>query len=149
MKRFVFRLKTLLELRIRREEQIMLRLADKHRSVAEKQQELATLHNELKELQVSQRSTRAVADSVVELRYSVAYRFHLKRKMLTAGRAIDDMLAEASFIQKELVIATQKRRAIELVKENKKNEWKKEQRLEEQQFIDDIAQKGYIRALRS
>lgn len=127
----------------------MLRLADKHRAVGEKQRELTTLHTELKELQTSQRSTRAVADSVVELRYSVAYRFHLKKKMVTAGRAIDDLLAEASYIQKELVIATQKRRAIELVKEKKNNEWKKEQRLEEQQFIDDIAQQGYIRALRS
>ena len=146
MKRFTFPLQALLEMRQRKEEKIELQLAEKNRSVFEAQQELTKIHDTLKELQSSEKEKREHANSVQLLRYSVAYRFKLKQDLLLAGRRIEDLKAEAVKIQKLLVIATQDRRAIELVKERRFQEWKKEYLTREQNYVDDISQQGFIRS---
>ena len=144
MKRFSFRLDTLLDLRKQREESIKLRLADKNRAIIEKSRELAGIYERLKALQTDEKARRIVDTPVLLLRYGVAFRHKLKGDMLRIGRCIDDLRADAGKIQKELLVATKARRALEIVRDRQSTAWKKAYRREEQLFIDDVAQQKYI-----
>ena len=79
------------------------------------------------------------------LRASVAYRHKLKQDILKKGRQIDDLKADAVKIRKKLVEATKARRALEIIRERRFAEWKEEYKAQEQGFIDDISQQGFIR----
>ncbi|NLG19499.1 MAG: flagellar export protein FliJ [Fibrobacter sp.] len=149
MKKFRFQLDTLLELRKRKEEKIKLHLAEKNRQVMEAQIEINRIHDELKELQSSEKHRRGTNESITMLRYSVSYRFKLREDLLKAGQKMEDLRAEAVKVRKTLVTATKDRRAIEIVKERRLQEWKKENRTKEQGFIDDVSQQGFIRKTRS
>jgi flagellar export protein FliJ len=62
-----------------------------------------------------------------------------------AGRSVDDLKADAYKIQKELLEATKKRRAVEIVKEHRFNEWKKESLAQDQKITDEISQQSFFR----
>ncbi len=144
MKRFTFKLDTLLDLRKQHEERIKLRLAEKNREIIENKNELNGLYGELKALQSSEKVRRAGSTPVLLLRYSIAYRHKLKTDILRVGRRIDDLRAEAVKIQQELLVATKARRALEIVRDRQVTAWKKAYRREEQNYIDDVAQQKYI-----
>jgi len=144
MKRFTFELAALLTLRRREEERVMMELADKNREIIGKQQELDGVTADLKALQASEKKRRDGNETVLELRYSVAYRYKLKADMLALGRSIQDLLSEAETIRARLTKATQTRKALEMVREKKHAAWKKEASRREQNFIDDVSQQRYI-----
>jgi flagellar FliJ protein len=145
MKKFSFELQTLLEIRARKEDEIKLQLAEKNRLITYCNTELLRINEELKHLQVSEKQKRKTQNSVMALRYSVAYRHKLKQDLLKTGRKIDDLNADVYKIQVLLVNATKERKAIELIKEKRFQEWKKEYGSEQQKITDDISQQGYIR----
>lgn len=149
MKKFRFQLDTLLELRKRKEEKIKLHLAEKNRQVMEAQKEVNRIHDELKNLQNSEKHRRGTSESITMLRHSVSYRFKLREDLLRAGQKMEDLRAEAVKVRKTLVTATKDRRAIEIVRERRLQEWKKEYSAKEQGFIDDVSQQGFIRKTRS
>ncbi|MBD3393525.1 MAG: flagellar export protein FliJ [Chitinivibrionales bacterium] len=144
MQRFRFNLQTLLELRRRKEDAVKLDLARKRGKVKQAQQELGEIGRELTEVQKQQKDSRQTSN-VDSWRRGVAYRHKLKTDMLKKGRQVDDLKAEAEHIRKELVKATQQVRALELLRERRYAEWRKEYGLEEQGFIDDVSQQGFIR----
>ncbi|MBN1758135.1 MAG: flagellar export protein FliJ [Chitinispirillaceae bacterium] len=144
MKRFVFKLGALLELRKQHEENIKLLLAEKNREIIAATGDLNRYYEELKELQSSEKTRRAGQEPVQLLRYSVAYRYKLKSDILRTGRWVQDLQAEASGIQKKLLDATKARRALEIIRDRQFDVWKKEYRRKEQNFIDDVAQQKYI-----
>lgn len=145
MKRFSFKLDTLLEMRKQEEEQVKLELAEKNREIITRQEELNQAYRDLKEMQETEKERRTESEAVTEMRYSVAYRYKLKSDILIAGRSIDDLRAEANGIQKRLVEAVKRRRALEVIRERRFNTWKKIYLREEQKFIDDVAQQKYVR----
>jgi flagellar FliJ protein len=145
MKRYRFRLETLLELRKRKEDEFKQQLGKKNREMLASRKELLAINEALKSLQASEKKNRASARSVVELRYSVTYRFKLREDILRKTRLIDELGAQAEDIRKKLVHAKQQRRAIEIVRERQLAAWKKEYASQEQAFIDDVSQQGYIR----
>jgi flagellar protein FliJ len=145
MKRFRFRLDTILDLRIRDEEKIEMELAAKNQKIIDAQKVLNTIHEELVNSQKIEKIKRTETLSPILLRYSIVYRHKLKQDLLTAGRNVDDLKADAFKTQKELIEATKKRRAVEIVKERRLEEWKKELQVREQNTIDDIAQQKFIR----
>jgi len=146
MQRFRFSLETLLELRRRKEDAVKLELARKQGEVGTAREELDALARELDTLQREEKeSRRKMSGDVVLMRHAVAYRHKLKLDMLAKGRQIDELKAEAERIRKRLVKATQEVRALELLRERRFAEWRKEYRAEEQGFIDDVSQQGYIR----
>lgn len=149
MKKFRFRLDTLLNIRKRKEDEIKLRLAEKNRQYIEAQRKVNSIHDQLKELQSSEKERRGSNESIMMLRHSVSYRFKLKEDLLQAGKKVDEIRGEIARVRKTLVTATRDRRAIELVKERRLAEWKKEYRTEEQSFIDDVSQQGFIRKVQS
>lgn len=145
MKRYHFRLETLLELRKRKEDEIKLELGKKNQEILAARHDLAGINDELKTLQASEKKTRTTVRSALVLRYSVTYRFKLKEDIFKKVRLIDEFGAQAEGIRKKLVRAKQQRRALEIVKERQVAEWKKENLSREQKFIDDISQQGFIR----
>lgn len=144
MKKFTFELATLLTIRTREEERIMRELAEKNRQILDQQNVLDRTAEELRELQASERKRRSEQESVMELRYSVAYRYKLKADLLNIGRGIQGLQAEAEEIRIRLTRATQAKKALEMVKAKKLAAWKKEATRKEQNFIDDVAQQRYI-----
>jgi len=144
MKRFSFKLQTLLDVRNNLEEQLKLRLAAKNREIIGKSRELKELHDRLRDLQATEKSARSGNEPVLLMRYGVSYRYKLKSDILRTGRHIDELRAEANEIRRELVEATRARRALEIIRERQLSEWKKTYRRGEQNFIDDVAQQQYI-----
>lgn len=145
MKKFKFGLQPVLTLRERREEKIKLQYAEKIQQIAQAQKTQTDIVNQLKRLQDEEKQNRADANNIMKLRYSVSHRFKLKQDILAISRKIDDLKAEAFRIQQKLTVAARDRRAVEIVKEHQLQAWKKEYRLSEQGFIDDISQQSFIR----
>jgi len=145
MNRFRFRLEVLLDLRKRREEKIKLLLAEKNNMILDAQKKAAAVHDALKELQENEKLQRGATLNPILLRYSISYRYKLKQDLVVALRKVDDLRAEAFKVQKELMVAIQKRRVVELVKERRYSEWKKKYNIHEQNFNDEISQQTFIR----
>ncbi len=141
MKRFQFRLETLLNIRKRREEECKALLGRKNREVLAAKQSLDRLRAAFLDLQASEKKKRTDVRSVIELRYSVSYRFKLRQDILGQNRVVENMKSQAVELRNRLIRATQQRRAIELVRERRYEQWRLERTREEQNFIDDIAQR--------
>jgi flagellar protein FliJ len=149
VKRFEFKLEALLELRKRKEDEVKQLLGKKNQEIIAARKEITRLKEALDALQSSEKKKRADAISVVELRYSVAYRYKLKRDILASCRRLDELAVQAADIRKKLVQAKQQRRAIEVVRERQYEAWRKEYRKQEQRFIDDVSQQAFIRKSRA
>ncbi|MCU0609415.1 MAG: flagellar export protein FliJ [Chitinispirillaceae bacterium] len=145
MKQFAFRLKTVLDMRQRREDEIKLLLGKKNQEITAVKNAVAEISGALHALQVSEKNKRLTVTNAEELRHAVAYRFRLKQDLLKKARVMDELGAQAGEITRRLVRAKQERRAIEIVKEHQYAEWHKQRLAQEQQFIDDISQQAYIR----
>ncbi len=65
--------------------------------------------------------------------------------MLNKGQFIYELENQRGDIRQGLVKATQRKKAIELIREKRYQEWLKEFKLKEQVFIDDVSQQGFIR----
>lgn len=145
MKKFVFPLQTLLEIRSRIEESVKNELAKKNKEIFHAQEDLAGIKNKLAFLNKEQKKQRSERADIVSMRHSVTYRHKLTGDMVKKGEEIAGLRQEAEIVKKRLIKAKKEKRAIELVREKRFNEWKKQLKAEEQEFIDDISQKEYIR----
>ncbi|GBU21453.1 hypothetical protein R80B4_01344 [Fibrobacteres bacterium R8-0-B4] len=147
MKRFVFKLDTLLRVKRNKEDDIKRRLAEKNREAESVRAEIKAAETELKDFQKNEKEHRADGgESVADLRQSVSYRNALKLKLLKTGQKLDNLMVEAYGINQELIKAAQERRAVEIIREKRYAEWKKENATAEQKFIDDLSQQMYVRA---
>jgi len=148
-KRFVFRLEALLTVKKNKEEEIKQRLAQKNREAEDVRREIEATQNQLKAFQSETKETRKSGDgNVIAMRQSVAYRNQLKLDLLKAGQRLDDVMIAAYGINQELIKAAQERRAVEIIKEKRYEEWKRENAVAEQKFIDDLSQQRFIRNAR-
>ncbi|KMQ51163.1 hypothetical protein CHISP_1869 [Chitinispirillum alkaliphilum] len=145
MKKFVFSLEALLEVRIRKEEDIEKKLAQKNGEIELVRKEIERIQQDLKNFQISEKSRRAHGEDIFSMRYSVSWRNQLKLDMLTMGKKYDDLCAQAYSIRQELTKATQEKKAVEIIKEKRYREWKLKHKREEQKALDDISTQGFIR----
>ena len=147
MKKFVFKLDTLLKVKKNKEDEIKRKLAKKNREAEAVRTEIEAAHAELNDFQRNVKEQRTQGgESVADLRQSVSYRNALKLKLLKAGQRLDNVMVAAYGINQELIKAAQERRAVEIIREKRYEEWKKENAAAEQKFIDDLSQQMYIRA---
>jgi flagellar FliJ protein len=150
MKRFVFRLEALLTVKKNKEEEIKRRLAEKNLEAEQVRQEIQEAHDRLKDFQTSVKTERrGGGESVTAMRSSVAYRNQLKLELLRAGQKLDAVMVCIYGINQELIKAAQERRAVEIIKEKRYEEWKRENAVAEQKFIDDLSQQRFIRNQKS
>jgi flagellar protein FliJ len=148
MKRFRFRLQTLLEIKKRKEEETKRKLAEKNNLVLRSQKQLKDLHEQLAQFQASEKKQRMQAISVSALRASVVYRYKLQTDIAGKGREIVQFKQDAQAIVRLLTEAKKECKVLEILRDKKLAEWKREHKLEEQEFTDDVSQKGFIRKTR-
>ncbi len=141
MRRFEFSLQTLLELRERRLLEVRKRLALKRSEIAEENERILKAKNELQDFLKREAVNRSGYRSADKLKWSVEYRFRLKRELLAAGRNVQELNKEAEEIRKEAVEAERKKRTLEILKEKRYQSWLREYRKKEQEAIDDVTQK--------
>ena len=145
MKKFTFTLQALLDMKLHKEEEVKRRLAKKNREAEETRRSIEEIQDKLKQFQADEKEMRSGGENIVSLRNSVSYRHDIKRELLNAGRKLDNIMVAIYAVNQELVKASQERRAVEIIKEKKFAEWKKQNNMVEQKFIDDLSQQGYIR----
>jgi len=146
VKKFVFRLEALLTVKRNAEEEIKQRLAEKNHEAELVRQDIAAAHDRLKEFMASVKSDRrGGGENVMAMRSSVAHRNHLKLELLRAGQRLDEVMVCIYGINQELIKAAQERRAVEIIKEKRFEEWKRGNAAAEQKFIDDLSQQRFIR----
>jgi flagellar FliJ protein len=150
MKKFTFRLEALLTVKKNKEEEVKRRLADKNREAEMSRQKISGMQEELKQFQSGEKQKRAGgAGDIASMRGSVAYRNRLKMDILKEGQRLDQIMVAAYKVNQELIIAAQERRAVEIIKEKRYDEWKKENAAAEQKFMDDLSQQAFSRKQRS
>lgn len=140
MKKFSFRLDKLLELRKLEEENIKLQLAQKNREIFEIRKKITKIFEELKRLEAEEKEKRKNINTTILLRSWVAYKYKLKDELLKTAYTIDNLNKEAEKIKNKLTKVMKAKRALEIIKNNRFTEWKKDYLKTEQNFIDDIAQ---------
>jgi flagellar export protein FliJ len=138
-----------LELRRRKEDEARLDVSKRTDAVHTAQKKMEMFLDDLKELQADQKLYRQGAVDAVALRNSVSFRHKLKSDIIAQGNVIEQFKADLAQAQHALVVATQKRRAVEIVREKRFDIWHKEYRDKEQEFINDLSQQGYIRKTRT
>ena len=149
MKRFTFSLQALLKKRKHEEEEIKLELAGKNSEIYASQVELNEFYEQLKALQEDQKKNRKNTSDILSLKYSVSFRNKLKMDVLKKGQYIQELQKQFATIKHRLVMAKQRRKSIELIREKRYREWQKEYKLKEQGFLDDVSQQGFIRKKRA
>jgi flagellar protein FliJ len=145
MKRFSFRLQTLLDMKKRKEEEIKRALAEKNGQIAKAQRKMEEIRLELVRFQAAEKKQRGLSPTAQYLRLSVTYRFKLQGDISGVYRKIIALTKESQEIILSLTEAKKESRALEILKEKKYLQWKLEGKREEQEFVDDISQKEYIR----
>ncbi|MBD3322375.1 MAG: flagellar export protein FliJ [Chitinivibrionales bacterium] len=145
MRRFQFKLDPLLQMRKRKEEQARLDLARKNRQILDARNQLGGIHTMLSDFQAQEKNQRAHASNIMQLRYSVAYRHKLKQQLLSKGREIDRMRGDFRNLRVSLQMASKDKKAVELLRDRRYEEWRKNAGAEEQAITDEISRQGYIR----
>ncbi|MGB7567854.1 MAG: flagellar export protein FliJ [Chitinivibrionales bacterium] len=149
MKRFRYRLQTLLDIKKRKEEEIKRKLAEKNNQVLRAQKQLKELHEQLARFQASEKKQRMQSVTVYALRASVVYRYKLQADIAGKGKEIVQLTQDAHTIVKLLTEAKRECKVLEILRDKKLAEWKREYKIEEQEFTDDVSQKGFIRKTRT
>jgi flagellar FliJ protein len=145
MKRFTFRLESLLEIKRRNEEEVKRSLARKNGEILSSRQELNKLDKQLLELFMEEKKQRVDILDLAALRFSLSYRVQLQKDLALKRRQIQGLESDAEKLRNLLVKARKETRILELLKEKRLGQWKKEYRAEERAFVDDVSQKSHIR----
>ncbi len=145
MRAFTFSLENLLQVRIRAQEQVERRLAQKNREIEEARSDILNLQNKLKQFLHQAKEKRKAGEDIHSMRQSVTYRNRLKLDMLKNGQQLNELAAQAHLIRKDLVKATQEKKAVEVLKEKRYREWLKMYNKHEQKQLDEMSTQGYIR----
>jgi flagellar FliJ protein len=145
MQRFRFRLETVLQLRKRKEDEVKLALARKNNEIIRAQLQLRQMHDELNGLQQQQKESRQQGLNIVELRHWVAYRNKMKLDIIAKSKELGGLKKNLEEIRAALVQATKKKRAVELVREKRFAQWRKDYNNSTQKVTDDLSQQRFIR----
>jgi flagellar protein FliJ len=147
MKRFHFRLDVLLDIKKRAEEEIKKELAKKNGEILASRREREILSRRLETFYIEEKKQRLRVLDLLALRFSISYRSQLQKEITNKDRCIDGFMSELEQVRVRLAQATKERRILEILKEKRLARWKKEYKKEEQENIDDVSQKGYVRRL--
>lgn len=144
MKPFVFKLQTALGLKQKQEEQqkqIMGKLQIKY------QQELTLLDSFQTKLLNLQAHLRVEQMAIIELPKIISYQEYmpvLHSRIKQQSEQVDRLLAEIEQARAVLVSLMQERKILEKLKAKKYEEWRKQDLLEEQKNIDEMAMNTYL-----
>lgn len=145
MKRFGFRLQPLLDIKMRREDELKRELAIANGAVILARRRSEEIRESLERFQTSEKQRRTAAPTAQSLRLSIMYRYRLQRDIKTADAGVEALHGKALSVLQLLTEAKKQRRTLETLRDKKLSQWKLDYKREEQEFIDDVSQKEYIR----
>ena len=125
MKRFSFRLQTLLDIRKKVEDGLKKALASKNVEIATAQQVKQSMVDTLALFFANEKQHRETSLDARELRLSISYRAQLQYDILARDRVINALFTDAERLRTMLVGARKDCRILEILKEKKFAHWKK------------------------
>jgi flagellar protein FliJ len=146
VKRFSFRLQTLLDMKQNREKELARKVAEKNNEIIRATASLHEDRGSLAKFQDEEKRQRGAALSALLLRLSVVHRHTLQRVIEDKGRRIIGLRQDLRLAMESLTEAKKETRALEILRDNKHAQWKRDYARKEQKFTDDVSQKGHIRA---
>ena len=149
MKRFRFRLQTLLDIKIRTEDRIKRKLAEENSRVMAAGRNLVELQEQIKQFQMDEKRQRLKSVTAGALRASINYRFKLQSDIAGKNKQILDLKQSVQSMVRMLMEAKKETKALEILRDKKLAEWKHDNKLREQEFTDDVSQKGFIKKSRT
>ena len=149
MKRFSFRLQTLLDMKKRNEEEMARKVAEKNNEILRTYKSLEEGRDSLARFQADEKKQRSLGLDALLLRLSVVHRHTLQREIETQGRRIVGLKQELQTVLQSLTLAKKETWTLENLRDKKRSQWKRDSLREEQKFNDDVSQTGYIRRSRS
>jgi len=145
MKRFSFRLQTLLDMKKRKEEELARKVAEKNDELLRTYKSLEECRGRLVQFQTDEKRDRLRNLDAFHLRLSVVHRHSLRREIEDRGRRLIGIRQELHTAVQSLTTAKKETRTLENLRDKKRSQWKREALREEQKLSDDVSQKGYIR----
>jgi flagellar export protein FliJ len=139
----------MLDLKKRAEDEIKKEVARKNGQIIVGRREHEELLAQLKAFFIEEKQQRLRLLDLLKIRYSLAFRGQLQKDIVQKEKSIQVLIAELDKLRVRLAQARKECRVLEILKEKKFSRWKKEYKKEEQEFIDDVSQKGYVRRLHS
>ena len=149
MKRFRFRLQTLLDIKIRTEDRIKRKLAEENSRVMAAARNMVELQEQLKQFQMDEKRQRLKSVTAGALRASINYRFKLQADIAGKNKQILDLKQSVQSMVRMLLEAKKETKSLEILRDKKLAEWKHDNKLREQEFTDDVSQKGFINKTRT
>lgn len=148
MKRFVFSLQSVLELREREEEDAKMELASKEGELKTCRDEMEVIRLDLQQFQSDQKNARSTGQGVAALRMSVSWRNKLKLDLLKKAQEMQEIEMDIDRSRAKLLEATKKKKGLELLRDKKLQEWQRLRNRKDQEFLDELATNAHIRKLR-
>jgi flagellar FliJ protein len=147
MRRFRFRLETLLRVREQKEKMKQREFAEEVRKVTEVKNEISDIEtaadaalDELGKKAKIEFDPREVVDYY-------RYIFNMQRYSASRNRVLDEMMVEYEKKREELVAASREKRVMENLKDRHFKTWKREATREDQRIMDEIAGTNAARAI--
>lgn len=145
MKKFVFALESVLELKRRREEALLEELAKRVRAVNAAAQVLTDLREERRRVQIELRELLRGRVEVCRVRESQDYLAGVDGRILQQQAVVRRLNEEVKACRQRVIAATQERKALEKLRERQWQTYRQESLREEQTFLDELATQGYAR----
>jgi flagellar protein FliJ len=145
MRRFRFNLEVLLRVYRLDEDNKKKKLGEANRELMAAEQDLVGLGREYDNSQDSERTVRASGESAARMRLYVLYMFDLKQRIERQKLTVREKHRMVRAAREKLVEAMRRVKAIEKLKERRKEAWKKERNRFEMKQLDDMCSQQYIR----
>lgn len=145
MPRFQFRLERILSVRRHEEDRERLRFGQAMRRKLESEVKLEEVRARIREAVERAAAVTAGRPTVEDFVRMHEYRLALLRREADAERALEDAAVALEQQRMRLVEARRRRRALELLREQKFREWRHAEEEREQQELDEIGMMNFIR----
>jgi flagellar export protein FliJ len=129
----------------RREEELARKVAEKNNEIFRTYKSLQEGRDCLSQFQAEEKRKRASTLDALLLRLSVVYRHALQREIREQGSRIAVLKQELIAAVRSLTEAKTETRALEILRDTKRTEWKRDYAREEQKITDDVSQNGFCR----
>ncbi len=145
MKKFVFSLDAVLDLKRRREEVLLEELAKRVRAATAAEEVLKGLRVERRRAQGELRQLLRGRVEVDRVRETQEYVSGLDGRIELQARELHRRNEEVKACRRQVVAAAQERKTLERLRERQWEAYQKEYRREEQAFLDEVATQEYAR----
>jgi len=145
MKKFTFRMQTILNMREHAEDAQKRRLAEKNKQIQTVEADIQQYQEQIQTQQFTHKNTAQQMLNITSFRSMVSFRHSMKKKLLQTMQQLQLLQAEREQIRRDLLQATREKKALEFLKQKRYDAWRAERRKSENSQTDEVAQNVFIR----